>query len=125
MPGRFSNDVEDLISSFRGLPGDPLPLRNAGAKPLDGLIESIVERYRIGRNTPEEAIQENWPRIVGPEFAKRCRPERIDPSGALVIQVPNAIVRRELNFMEDRIMTAIASITECENITRIVLKAGP
>jgi len=69
-------------------------------------------------------VLENWENIVGKTFARRCRPERIDPSGALIVQVPNATVRRELIFMEDRILTALGSIEGCGHIHRVVLKAG-
>lgn len=120
----FSPEVESLIASFRAVPLQDALLRDAGAKPFGSIIESCVERYHIGRSTPQERILENWVRIVGPEYAARCRPERIDPSGALVVQVANATLRRELIFMEDRILTALGSIEGCERIRRVVLKAG-
>ena len=91
---------------------------------MGSLLETCIEKYKIGQNTPEETIQENWPRIVGPEFSKRCRPERIDQSGALIVQVPNSTVRRELIFAEDQMMTVIASLPGCHFINRVVLKSG-
>ena len=119
----FSEDVEDLISSLRDLPQNPSSFKDRGTKPLDSLLEACIERYHIGRNTPEEAVMKHWERIVGGPFAKRCQPERIQ-AGALIIQVANATLRRELMFMESRILTALGSIPECQHIHRIVLKSG-
>lgn len=124
MPGKFSRREEGLIASFRGLPGENMPRRDSWAKSMDSLIEALVERHHIGKKTPEESIQENWSRIVGEAFARRCRPERIDPSGALIVQVPNATVRRELIFSEGRMLTVLGSLPDCHHINRIVLKAG-
>ncbi|MFO7726650.1 MAG: DUF721 domain-containing protein [Oceanipulchritudo sp.] len=124
MPGKFSRRQERLIASFRGLQADPVPARDSWAKSMGSLIETLVERHHIGKKTPEESIQENWTRIVGEAFARRCRPERIDRSGALIVQVPNATVRRELIFSEGRMLTAIGSLPDCHHINRIILKAG-
>lgn len=124
MVRKFSRSEESLIASFRQFPEEDMPSRDSGATPFGSLVESLIEKYHIGKNTPEEAVQENWARIVGPTFAKRCRPERIDPSGALIVQVPNSTVRRELIFMEDRILTALGSLPDCGHINRVVLKSG-
>ena len=124
MPAPFNTYEENLIAAFRNTPIDEGPKKNRPSTSLGTLLETCVERYHIGRHTPEEKVQENWARIVGPLFAKRCRPERIDASGCLVVQVANATVRRELIFMEDRIMTALRSIEECHHIQRVFFKAG-
>lgn len=124
MPGKFNPFEEDLIASFRGLSQEDSPARDAGSKSLGSLLEACIERYHIGRSTPEETVQENWERIVGPDFAKRCHPERIDHSGTLLVQAPNATVRRELIFLEERILTALGSLPGCHHINRVVFKAG-
>lgn len=121
---RFNRQVEALIANFRDIPEDPGNLSGAGAKPLSSLLETCIERYHIGKHTPEETIQENWHRIAGSAFAKRCRPERIDRSGALVVQVPNATVRRELIFHEERILAVLSSLPGCQHIRSVVLKSG-
>ena len=117
----FSAEVENLIANLRDLPEPRSRMKDFGSKPLDSLLETCIERYHIGRSTPEEAVMKHWPQIVGKHFAKRCRPERID-GGILVIQVGNPTLRRELMFMESRILTAVGSIKECQHIHRVVLK---
>jgi hypothetical protein len=121
---KFDRHVESLIASFRNMPEELFSSRDSGPKEIGSLLESLIERHHIGRRTPEESIQENWVRIVGPDFAKRCRPERIDASGALIVQVPNATVRREMIFHEDRILTVLGSLEGCQHVNRVVLKAG-
>lgn len=122
--GKFTRQHERLIASFRGLPEEALPAKDAGTKSLGTLLETCIEKFHIGKNTPEETVQENWERIMGASFASRCRPERIDRTGALIVQVPNPTLRRELIFHEDRIMTVLHSLPDCRHIKRIVLKAG-
>ncbi|NDV61157.1 DUF721 domain-containing protein [Puniceicoccales bacterium CK1056] len=124
MVRKFSPREERLIANFRNVPEDTTLPADYRSTSFGSLIETLTEKYHIGKSTPEEAILKNWPRIVGPAFAKRCRPERIDYSGALIVQVPNATVRRELIFAEGRILTALGSIPGCSHINRVVLKAG-
>lgn len=119
----FSREGEEMIRQLRSLPVDPAESWDSGPRQLDSLLETCIERYHLGRNTPEETILENWSRIVGRTNADRCRPERIDRAGTLIIQVANATLRRELMFMEDRILTALGSLPECGHIHRIHLKA--
>lgn len=108
---------------MRNLPEDPGYVKDPCSKPLDSLLEACIERYHIGKHTPEEAVLKNWEQIVGKALARRCRPERID-KGTLVIQVANPTLRSEIRFMEARILTALGSIEECQHIHRIALKGG-
>jgi len=121
---KFARRVENIIADFRGLPRDDSRSIDRGAKSLGSAVEVCFDRYKIDQETPHEIILSHWSRIVGPRFAQRCQPERIDRSGMLLINVNNSILRRELQFMEDRILTALRSIKGCENINGIVLKAG-
>ena len=124
MNAKFSREAESLIASLRSLPEERSRARDKGVKGLGSVIETCVEKYHIGKQTPEERILENWPKIVGESFARRCRPERIDFSGALIVQAGNATVRRELIFMEDRILTALGTLPGCGHIDRVILKGG-
>ena len=101
MKKSFPNEVESLIASLRSIPEEGYIKYDKGTKGFGSLMEACVEKYHIGRKTPEEEILENWDRILGKSFANRCRPEKITASGCLIIQVPNPTLRRELIFMED------------------------
>lgn len=121
---RFRPSVENLIANLRGLPESRSRSRDRGTKPLDSVIEVCLERYKIGQETTEEVIMRNWGRIVGERHAARCAPLRVDQKQRLHIGIHNPVLRRELQFHEDRIMTVIRSIDGCEHITGIVLRAG-
>jgi len=124
MKKSFPKEVESLIASLRSIPEEGYIKHDKGTKGFGSLMEACVEKYHIGRKTPEEEILENWDRILGKSFAKRCRPEKITASGCLIIQVPNPTLRRELIFMEDRILTALGSLSGCHHIHKIILKSG-
>jgi hypothetical protein len=121
---RFRRPVENLIADLRGVPTSNSRMFDRGSKPLDSLVEVCLEKYKIGQETPEEIILRHWPRIVGERNAARCRPLRIDQSQKLHIGVPNPILRREFQFHEDRIMTALRSIEGCQHLTGLVYRAG-
>lgn len=91
---------------------------------MDALVEVCLERHSIGRETPEEIVMRHWHRIVGEAHASRCTPLRIDARKRLIIGVPNPILRRELQFHEDRIMTSLRSIEGCDHISGVILRAG-
>lgn len=120
----FRRSVENLIANLRGLPESHSRAWDRGTKPLDSVLEVCIERYKIGQETTEEIIMRNWPRIVGERHAQRCAPLRVDAGHRLHIGIHNPVLRRELQFHEDRIMTAIRSIEGCQHISGVVLRAG-
>ena len=120
----FSRLAENLIARFRDIPRTNSMMIDRGAKPLESLIEVCLERHHIGRETAEECVLSHWKQIVGERLAHRCSPQRIDAHQNLIIAVSNPILRRELQFHEDRIMTALRSIEGCTHIRGIVLRAG-
>lgn len=120
----LSRQAEDLIASLRNLPEKESVAIERGTKSLENLMDVCLERHYIGRETPEEVIIRNWRSIAGANFAGRCAPEKIDPAGILLIKVPSAVVRRELEFAEDRLMTAIRALPGCGIVKGIALRAG-
>lgn len=120
----FSREVENLIANLRNLPESDSSAHKKPAKDLESLIENCFDRYAIGQETPESIIAENWTQIIGDRFAHRCALERIDRSGRMVIKVANPILRRELSFVEDRIMTRVRSLKSCGHIRGVTFKAG-
>ena len=113
-----------LIADFRGVPLDDTFSARASGKAMGSIIETCFARYGIGKESPQETVLRNWRQIIGPHFCDRCAPEKIDASAKLVIRVENPILRRELHFMEDRIMTALRSLPGCTHIRGIVFRAG-
>jgi hypothetical protein len=111
-----------LLAAFRNLPESEDTVADRPVKNLASVIEVCIERHRIGRETPEDVILREWVNIIGPEYAHRTRPQRISKAGVLVIQVDNPVLRRELQFHEDRIMTALRSLSACAHVRTIVFR---
>lgn len=120
----FSRQAENLIADLRSVPRIYSRAIDRGTKPIDSIIEVCLERHKIGRETTEETIMRNWCRIMGEQFASRCTPLRIDAQKRLIIGVGNASLRRELQFHEDRIMTALRTIPGCEHLKNVLFRAG-
>lgn len=120
----FSRQAQDMIADLRSIPRSSTRVIDRGTKPIDTLIEVCLERHKIGRETTEETIMRNWTRIIGPTFAHRCSPIRIDARRRLIIAIPNASLRRELQFHEDRIMTALRAIEGCDHLQGVLFRAG-
>ena len=121
---RFPRRIENLIAEFRGLPKDRSRSIDRPAVPVDSLMEVLLERYEVGKIRPEQIITSRWADILGPDFAKRCSPQKIDRSGRLVVLVPNPILRRELIFDRRRIVREIQALPECGHIRDVHFIGG-
>lgn len=121
---KFSRDVENLIADFRGLPTDMSRSRLRETRGLGGLMEQILHKYRIGMATPEDAIRQAWPEIVGEGNATFCHPLRIDRERTLVIGVSNPVVRQELLFHKAVILQRIRAIPAAQHITDVSIRTG-
>lgn len=94
------------------------------AKPIDSLLEVLIQRHRIQKPRPEEILMEHWRTIVGPQNAHGCAPEKVDRVGVLHVRVANPILRRELMFRKADMLRKLQSLPECDFIVDILFKAG-
>lgn len=118
---KFSRHVENLIANLRGLPEQYGRSRPRPATQLDTLLETVLERYRVGEPTPEQRIIENWKQVVGERTAHRCRPERIDRQNRLVIVAANSVIKQELLFGKRAILMRIRALPDCGHISDITV----
>ena len=121
---RYPRRIENLIANLRSLPEDQSQSFVRHPYQFDSLLEVLVERYKIGRPTPEETIASNWRLIMGDTNADRCRPQRIDRRDRLVILVANATLRQELSFHRNLILERIRRLKDCGHIVDIILAPG-
>lgn len=120
---KLPRNMEDAIADFRGFPRLSDAEFHHGASNMSSLVEVLIERFKIGHDTPEKAIMSAWSELLGKD-AHRCAPERIDSQGRLVVAVANAILRRELHFKRVELAKKIRRLPGCENIRDIEFKAG-
>ena len=121
---RLPHNIEQAIAEFRGLPLPDFDERHISAKPLDSLIEVLIERHSIGKLRPEQTIIENWRTLLGDTNAHRCSPERIDTQHRLLINVSNPVLRRELMFDRNRLLARIRELEGCGHITAVEFRQG-
>ncbi len=121
---KFRRDVENLIACFRGLPEDRSVATMREATPIDSLIETLFEQYRINKPTVEQVIMTHWKELVGEFHAHRSIPQRIVNGKTLVVAVSNAVARQELQFRLRDVLARLRKIPGCNSIQEIVLRAG-
>jgi hypothetical protein len=121
---KFSRKVENLIAAFRGLPRNRSRARERETRAGGELVYEILDKYRVGMATPEDAVREAWVSIVGEPNAAYCQPLRIERGRVLVVGVSNPVVRQEMLFHRDVVLKRVRAIPACRQITSIVLRGA-
>jgi hypothetical protein len=124
-PKAFSRTAEDLIASLRRLPNEiPYGMRKRPTKDLGPLIEEILVKNQIGRDSPEHTIREKWTEIVGPANAQYSHPARIERERSLVVLASHSVVRNELFHHRLMILGKIQKLPGCNHVREINIRAG-
>lgn len=123
-PHQFSRVAEELIGDFRQVPfKEPRRQIKRRTKGLDEVLEQLLEKYKIGRDSPEQAIRERWADLVGPANATYSHPVSIE-RGRLLVLVSHAVVRSELFHHRESIAEKIRQIPGCKEVRNLNIRAG-
>jgi hypothetical protein len=124
-PLSFSRLAEELIADLRGVPLNvPKRMRNRPTKPFAPLIEELVVKHRVGRASPEDALREHWPELVGSANASYSHAAEIDPRGRLLILTSHAVVRQELFMHRETILARVRAVPGCGHVREIFIRFG-
>lgn len=124
-PKEFSRTAEDLIASLRRLPSDSPPgMRKRATRDLAALMEGILTKYQIGRDSPEQTIRDHWVEIVGPANAQYSHPARIERDKMLIVLVSHSVVRNELFLHRKLIVEKIQKYPGCAQVREINVRQG-
>jgi hypothetical protein len=124
-PQKFSRTAEELIASLRRLPLEiPRGMRKRPTQDLGPLIEEILVRNQIGRDSPEQAIRDKWVEIVGSANASYSHAARIERDRSLVVLASHSVVRNELFHHRMLILGKIQKLPGCDHIREINIRAG-
>ena len=124
-PPQFSRAAEEMIASLRRLPLEiPRGMRKRPTKDLAPLIESILLKFQIGRDSPEQTIRDKWSEIVGSANASYSHPARIERERSLVVLASHSVVRNELFHHRLLILEKIQKLPGCDHIREINIRAG-
>jgi len=123
-PSQFSRIAEELIGDFRHVPfNEPRRQIKRRTQKLDEVLEQLLEKYRIGRDSPEQAIRERWAELVGPANATYSHPVSIE-RGRLLVLVSHAVVRSELFHHRESIAEKIRQVPGCKEVKGLNIRAG-
>lgn len=123
-PPHFSKLAETLIGDLRGLsPEDPARSRKRATQSLSVVVEQLLQKHQIGRESPEHTIREHWKSIVGAANATYSHPGMIERN-RLTVLAGHAVVRNELFLHREEIAARIRQLPGCEHVKAIHVRAG-
>lgn len=121
---QFSKLAEALVGDLRGIaPDDPPRAKRRAAQPLAAVLEQLLQKHQIGRESPEHTIRDNWNEIVGPANASYSHPAMIERN-QLIVLAGHAVVRNELFLHREEIVARIKKLPGCGHVKAIHLRAG-
>ena len=121
----FNHAARELIAAFRGVPNDvPSRQYRRPTAALGPLIEELLIKHQIGRASPEDAIRENWPAVVGPAIAHYSHAGQIDPRGKLTILYNQPVAGNELRFHQIDILARIRALPGCALVKSLAIRSG-
>jgi hypothetical protein len=123
LPKPFSRAVENLIADFRGIPESRSRSRLRATQSIGSIVEKLLVKHQIGRPSPEQALRDRWPEIVGAANASYSHPVRIE-RGQLLVLVAHAVVKNEMFFHRDTLLQKIRMVPGCEEVQALNLRAG-
>ena len=123
-PHQFSRLAEELIGDLRGIESEePKKARKRPTQALPDVMEQLLQKYQIGRSTPEQTIREHWKEVVGPANAAYSHALTIERN-RLTILVSHGVVRNELFHHRDEILARLRKLPGCADIKAINLRSG-
>lgn len=122
-PKEFSRAVENLIADLRTLPVDEGRSRRRPTQELGSLVESLLIKHRIGRESIEHEIRAHWAEIVGAPNAAFSHPLTVERNQLLVL-VSHAVVRNELFLHRATILRKLRAMPGCGEIRSIMVRSG-
>jgi hypothetical protein len=123
-PHAFSKLAETLVGELRRVPfADPARSKKRPTQPLGTLIEQLLQKHQIGRETPEHLIREQWVKLVGPANASYSHPAMIERN-RLIVLASHAVVRNELFLHRDAIVARIKQLPGCDHVKALHLRPG-
>ena len=120
----FSREIENLIASLRGLPGDDARTKRRREQPLGDAIDKLLRKYSVGIEAPDHTIRQHWAEIVGSANAAYSHPVKIDTKGKLLVLVSHAVVRDEIRLLDTIILQRVRQLNGCEKVVGLTLRAG-
>jgi len=123
-PHQFSRIAEDLVADLRGIGSeDPKRSRKRPTQALNAVMDQLLQKYQIGRSTPEQTIREQWADLVGGANAAYSHALAIERN-RLTVLVSHGVVRNELFMHKEEIVARIQKLPGCADVKSLNLRSG-
>lgn len=123
-PTKLSKLAEQLVGDLRrARPEDPTRSIVRPTQALNSVLEQLLTKYQIGRDSVEQRIRDQWSQIVGPANASYSHAVSIERNRLLVL-TSHSVVRNELFHHRDEIVARLHQIPGGETIKSLNLRAG-
>lgn len=123
-PHQFSKLAEELVGELRRVPyEEPRRAKKRATQSLAVVVEQLMAKHQIGRDSPEHTIRHHWAELVGSANASYSHPAMIE-RGRLTVLVSHAVVRNELFMHRDDIVLRIRQLSGCGDVRSLNLRSG-
>jgi hypothetical protein len=123
-PYSFSKIAEELVCDLRGVQSEePRRAKKRPTQPLTAVVEQLMQKHQIGRESPEQTIRDHWTELVGVANASYSHPARLERN-LLTVLAAHAVVRNELFHHRAEIVARIRKLRGCETVKALNLRAG-
>ena len=124
-PGQsLPRSAEELIAEFLRVPHDRSRSRRRPTQAMSDLVENILQKHQVGRDSPEQTIREHWGEVVGGANAHYSHAAQIDPRGRLIVLASHSVVRNELFHHRALIVEKIRKLPGCSHVRELNIRAG-
>ena len=123
-PHKFSKIAEALIADLRRVPADaPRRTTQRATQPVANIVEQLLQKYHIGRESPEHEIRAKWASLVGDANAAYSHPVRLERN-MLTVLAAHSVVRNDLFMHRSEIVARIRKLPGCADVKALNLRAG-
>ncbi|HVU17156.1 MAG TPA: DUF721 domain-containing protein [Candidatus Didemnitutus sp.] len=122
-PKEFSREIENLIADLREVPTDDGRSRRRPTQELGALVEALLIKHRVGRDSIEHELRARWSELVGAANASFSHPLTIERN-QLIVLVSHAVVRNELFLHRAGIVAKLRALPGCAEIKSIHLRSS-
>lgn len=116
---------DNLFSALRGLPETASPACICAPERLGDMLDALLRSMQSPAKSFLQELASQWEHIIGSkENAHACTVGRLNEDGALVIIVPSAVVRSELQFKKADILKRIHALPGGASVRALIMRAG-
>ncbi len=116
---------DNLLSAWRGLPGNATPATIEHPERLGDTLCALMQSLNAKGQSFERTAAAHWVEIVGDHArASACAVQRLAEDGSLIITVPGAVLRSELQFRKADMLRRIRALPGGNAVRALVFRAG-